>query len=294
MTRAQMRLSFAGIFALLVAGMCGAYIISARVHSEPEPAAEIPPRVATSTHAIIGHTVEGRSIDAYTYGTGPRHLLLVGGVHGGYEWNAVVLAYEFKQYLDTHPEFVPSDVTIALIPDLNVDGTFKVIGKEGALTAADIRENADAVPGRLNAHDVDLNRNFDCRWKPEATWRNNPVSGGTAPFSEPESMALRKFIGTFEPEAVIFWHSQSGTVYAAECGGDPAPGDLDLMHTYATAAGYKTSAAFDAYPVTGDSEGWLASIGIPAITVELTTHADVEWDKNLAGVKAVLSYRHSR
>ena len=44
------------------------------------------------------------------------------------------------------------------------------------------------------------------------------------------------------------------------------------------------------YTITGDAEGWLASIGIPAITVELSTHATIEWDKNLAGFKALLGY----
>ena len=64
------------------------------------------------------------------------------------------------------------------------------------------------------------------------------------------------------------------------------------MNEYAKAAGYRSVTSFDAYPITGDAEGWLASIGIPAITVELSTHSTIEWDKNLAGITAVLdSYR---
>ena len=62
------------------------------------------------------------------------------------------------------------------------------------------------------------------------------------------------------------------------------------MKAYATAAGYPAVSSFDAYPVTGDAEGWLASINIPAITVELKTHETVEWEQNLAGVKALVSY----
>ena len=65
---------------------------------------------------------------------------------------------------------------------------------------------------------------------------------------------------------------------------------MKRAYAYAKAGGYQAVKAFDAYPVTGDSEGWLASIGIPAITVELSTHESIEWDKNLAGVKAVLGY----
>jgi hypothetical protein len=59
------------------------------------------------------------------------------------------------------------------------------------------------------------------------------------------------------------------------------------MNTYANAAAYTAIDSFDAYPVTGDAEGWLASINVPAITVELKTHESIEWDRNLAGIKAL-------
>jgi hypothetical protein len=35
---------------------------------------------------------------------------------------------------------------------------------------------------------------------------------------------------------------------------------------------------------------WLAKNNIPAISVLLSTHTDVEWDKNLSGIKALLQY----
>ena len=48
--------------------------------------------------------------------------------------------------------------------------------------------------------------------------------------------------------------------------------------------------SFDAYEVNGASEDWLASVGIPAITVELKTHDTVEFDQNLLGIQALLKY----
>jgi hypothetical protein len=60
------------------------------------------------------------------------------------------------------------------------------------------------------------------------------------------------------------------------------------MNTYATAAGYPAVDVFSPYTVTGDAEGWLASIGIPAVTVELATHKTIEWEKNLAGFVALM------
>lgn len=261
-----------------------------------EPAAPIIEqlRISAPVRTVIGHSVEGREIIAYTYGTGSTPLLFVGGVHGGYEWNAVVLANTYKNYLDIHPESIPSTMTITVIPSLNPDGVYSVTHKEGEISETDIIDGVDTALGRTNANGVDLNRNFDCHWQPEAVWRSAPIGAGGAAFSEPESIALSKYIAKFNPVSVIFWHSQSGAVYASECDDGILPVTIDIMHAYASAAGYGEVEKFDAYPVTGDAEGWLASIGIPAITVELTTHSDIEWKENLSGIEAVVQYVAAR
>lgn len=257
---------------------------------KPTPAAPAPVATTTPVAEVIGHSVQGREIDAYTYGTGPTHLLFVGGMHGGYEWNSVLLAYDAMDYFAAHPEAIPVNLSVTIVPSANPDGVFAEIGKEGRFTLADVPAAPDtAGVGRMNADSVDLNRNFDCHWAATSTWQNKPESAGTAAFSEPESRAIRDLVARISPAAAVFWHSASGTVYASECGNGALAGTLAAMNAYAKAAGYHTSAVFDAYPITGDSEGWLASIGIPAVTVELTTHTAVEFDKNLAGMKALFA-----
>jgi hypothetical protein len=242
-------------------------------------------------YEVIGTTVQGRKIEAYTYGTGAKHLLFVGGMHGGYEWNSVLLAYTFKDYLDKNPDVIPQTLSITVIPSLNQDGVAKVVGKEGIFTAKDASTNAKTLAaGRFNANSVDLNRNFACNWQPKSMWQNKTVSAGTSAFSEPEAKAIRDFVTKNKPAAVVFWHSQANAVYASECNNGILPGTLDIMNAYAKAAGYPAVKAFDAYKITGDAEGWLASINIPAITVEMKTHETIEWDKNLAGIKALLNY----
>ena len=136
---------------------------------------------------------------------------------------------------------------------------------------------------------MDLNRNFDCKWKPTSTWRSKIVSAGTSAFSEPEAIALKDLVEEKNPTAVVFWHSQANAVYASECTEGVLPETLTLMNTYADSAGYRAVASFDAYPVSGDAEGWLASIDIPAVTVELSSHETVEWNKNKAGVESILA-----
>lgn len=256
------------------------------------PVVEVPQLTITPPDprdSIIGASVEGRDIHAYTYGDGATHVVFVGGMHGGYEWNSVLLAYQFMDYLKAYPGTVPSGVTVTVIPDLNPDAVFKAVGKEGRFAEADV-PSGDLSAERFNADDVDLNRNFDCHWEPTGTWKSTTVSAGSAPFSEPEARAMRDYALSVKPAAVIFWHSAAGGVYASECAKGVLPQTVEIMNAYAKASGYPAIESFDAYPVTGDSEGWLASIGVPALTVELTKHDSVEWSENLAGIKAVLSY----
>ena len=240
---------------------------------------------------VIGTSVEGRAITAHTFGDGKEHLLFVGGIHGGYEWNSVLLAYEFIDYLEQNPEIVPHNLAVTIIPSANPDGVYKVIGKEGRFLPSDApSDKKDAAVGRFNANEVDLNRNFDCKWQPESTWQNKTVSAGTKAFSEPEAVAIRDFVLTHRPKAVVFWHSQANAVYASECEEGILSETRSVMNAYALAAGYKAVDTFDAYEVTGDAEGWLASIGIPAITVELKTHETIEWERNLLGVRALFDF----
>lgn len=236
------------------------------------PTAEVPS--ATLERVVIGRSVQGREIIAHHFGEGAKKLLFVGGIHGGYEGNSVMLAYQFIDYLKANPSAIPSGMSVAVIPNANPDGYALGPGAEA----------------RFNARGVDLNRNFDCKWQAESNWRQTKVSGGTSAFSEPETRAIRDFVLANKPAAAIFWHSQASAVYASECEAGIIPETRAIMNAYATASGYQPVDSFDAYAVTGDAEGWLASIGIPAITVELKTHETIEWSENLAGIQALFEY----
>ncbi|MEX0918459.1 MAG: M14 family metallopeptidase [Candidatus Paceibacterota bacterium] len=278
---------FLGLVVVLLLGLGGFKFINRSAEEVPllEPA-EVEERIAT--RLTIGQSVEGRIIEAYTFKAeeASDQLLFVGGIHGGYEWNSVFLAYQVLDYLTANPDVIPDNLTITIIPVANPDGLYKVVGKTGRFTVAEVPVG-DVSAGRFNANGVDLNRNFDCKWQPESMWRGQTVSAGFGPFSEPEARALSDFVVANQPGAVVFWHSQSNAVYASECEAGILPETLVLMQTYAEASGYPSISSFDHYEVTGDAEGWLASIGIPAITVELATHETIEWEQNLAGIKAV-------
>jgi len=281
---------------LVMSVMLAILLLYPRTAETPSMQIETPPEISqeekkeSPVRIVLGTSVEGREIEAYTFGAGETHLLFAGGMHGGYEWNSVLLAYQAIDYLTENPQAVPDTLSVTVIPALNPDGLFNVVGKEGRFTLADVPKSTESVgQGRFNANGVDLNRNFDCKWQPESMWRGTKVNAGTAPFSEPEALALKEFVDESKPDAVVFWHSQANAVYASECEKGILPATLVLMNTYAKAAKYSAVASFDAYPVTGDAEGWLASINIPAITVELQTHETIEWERNLAGIISVFS-----
>ena len=248
------------------------------------------PETTPSFPQILGQSVEGRDIKHYRFGEGDTHVLLVGGIHGGYEWNSIILAYKMIDHIKAHPDFVPETLTIDIIPDLNPDGTYAATGLTGRFTAEDISDYTmhETGIGRFNANNVDLNRNFDCDWAPESTWQGRIVSAGTEPFSEPEAQILRDLVLETKPIAAAFWHSRANAVFASECEDGPLPLTLDIMNSYARAANYHPIPVFDAYPITGDVEGWLASLGIAAITIELEGRLTPEWERNLAGTQAML------
>jgi hypothetical protein len=267
------------------------------LRSKPPPVSVVAPSVKVielgPKYQIIGLSTQDRKIESYTYGNGKTKLVFVGGIHGGYEWNSVLLSYQFMDYLKNNPSVILSNLSVTVIPNINPDGVFVVTGKEGRFTMADVSTSAAILAsGRFNANKVDLNRNFDCDWKPESTWQSKVVSAGSAAFSEPEAIVFKNFVEANKPAVVIFWHSQANAIYASACQKGILPQTLILMDAYAKASGYPSVKSFDSYAISGAADDWLASIGIPAFTVELKTHEMIEWERNLAGIKALFeSYK---
>lgn len=241
--------------------------------------------------STIGESAGGNDIKAYHFGDGDKELLFIGGIHGGYSWNTALVAFEMVDWLKANPNMVPNNTTITVIPVLNPDGLKKVTGTTGRFSSSQVDDStAIRTAGRFNGNNVDLNRNFDCQWQPVGTWQNREVSGGKNVFSEPESQAIRNYVNTNQPDAVITWYSAAGGVYASNCKNGIDSETLNLTNLYAKASGYTAYEEFDYYEITGDMVNWFASKDIPAISVLLSNHQDVEWNKNKAGVKAVINH----
>lgn len=239
---------------------------------------------------VIGKSAGGRDILAYHYGTGAKEILFVGGIHGGYEWNTALVAYEAMDYLKANPSVIPTGVKVTVIPVLNPDGLAKVVSAAGKFSAADVNTSQTVqVSGRFNDNQVDLNRNFDCDWKTKAVWQTKTVSGGSSVFSEPEARAIKTYIETNKPVAALVWYSSASGVFASNCHNGVLSETLTIANIYGKASGYKVYKSFNFYEITGDMVNWFAKMNIPAISVLLTDHTNTEWTKNEAGIKALLN-----
>jgi hypothetical protein len=195
-------------------------------------------------------------------------------------------------YLKANPSLISGDIKVTVIPALNPDGLKKVVGKEGRFTYTDVSDSqAVNVSGRFNANNVDINRNFDCEWKANGVWQETTVSGGTKPFSEPESIAIRDYVQEHKPIAVVSWDSAAGGIFESNCDNSTIlPETQTIANNYSKASNYPAYKDFTFYELSGDMINWLAKNKIPAISVLLSTHNSIELDKNLAGVKALLEY----
>lgn len=227
----------------------------------------------------FGESANGEPLIVHRLGDGPRNIVFVGGIHSGWAPATVTLAESINSFLQADPSRVPEAVTLWIVPNANPDS----------------REAPGELAGRLNGNEVDLNRNWDCNWRPD------PISGGvradglggTGPFSEPEVAALRTLIDTVEAEAVIFWQARvaGGLVSPGGCNNNSQV-SVPLSTVYATGAGYPAASFEDLVnqSLNGDASNWLDSQGVPAISVLLPTFDTVDFDKNLAGVNAVLEW----
>ncbi len=218
---------------------------------------------------VVGQSSGGRDIWGWRFGAGSKILLLVGGVHAGFEANTVVLMNEMIAHFQSTPADVLPGMTVMIVPVMNPDGL--VQGRQ--------------AQGRFNGNNVDLNRNWGCEWSAEAYWQQRQVDPGPHAFSEPETLALAQLVRDFQPASAIFYHSAAAGIFAGDCEG--GHGSDRLAAVLGEATGYAYGAVFSAYPVTGTAASWVDGQGIPSVDLELSGTRATEFIRNLRGVLAV-------
>lgn len=222
------------------------------------------------TSFSIGDSVEGRPIIAHSFGSG-KAILFVAGVHGN-EQNATKLMYKWINEINQNPQKVPANRSVVIIPSVNPDGYAK--------------------KQRVNAHGIDLNRNFAANnWKSTIKEPSGEVlaqGGGASPQSEPETVALSAYVSSLRPAMVMSYHSYGGLAIANDAGASRS-----LASSYGAKSGYvykngDTIGNTFNYDTTGAFEDWLYDkLATPAILIELRSQYDDEFSRNVGPMWAI-------
>jgi murein peptide amidase A len=131
-----------------------------------------------------GTSVEGNDIPVFrTDVKAQKYLYLIAGTHGDEVEGVYVLKELYKWLSNDHSM---SDLPIIVVPILNVDGY--------------------RASSRVNAHSVDLNRNYPTKdWKKDFTQKKyNP---GPKPLSEPENKFLVDLLDEYPPGLILSFHT---------------------------------------------------------------------------------------
>ena len=245
---------------------------------------QTPTNVPISSLIIeIGRSREDRPINAYQFGNGPVDIFFVGGIHSGLAPNTVSLAEEMILHFEENLDEIPELITLHIIPNLNPDSPLAVGRRDG----------------RYNANGVDLNRNWGCDHSenPIIGGDLEPGRGGSAPFSELETQALRNYILENNPVATIFWMASAanGTVSHGACQEESLVSG-SLATIYSNTSNYEYEPDYEGtvgFVINGDVTNWLDEQGYPAIAVLLRNYEDIDFERNLNSIRSVLqSYRN--
>jgi len=125
---------------------------------------------------IYGQSVEKRDLFLHGKGELVGGVLLIAGIHGDERATVLLLESFLEEKLAAAPP-----LGFAAIPIANPDGY--------------------ARNSRYNANRVDLNRNFGTNWNAASV-----EPPGPAPWSEPESRALRDLILELRPSRIVTLH----------------------------------------------------------------------------------------
>jgi serine/threonine protein kinase len=232
-----------------------------------EPTATVQPTTVQPTTAVntalrwgvIGKSVQGRNLDVGVIGDERGASVVVIGSIQGDQTNTRDLLYGVADDLNDDRSSIPSGVTFYIIPSINPDG--------------------NAADTRRNAHNVDLNRNwdtFDWTRDPEQPEGVVKRAGGSSPNSEPETQSLASLLLTLQNRdsdvRVVLWHSSQrltsgGQVYPGYTSSGLESASFSLARRYADSAGYAVRDDWAPYETTGELIAWCAEEDIEAIDI---------------------------
>ena len=208
----------------------------------------------TQARSVLGRAIWSRDI----HPAGARlRVLVLGGIHGD-EMSSSSLVFHWIALAQVPMAVMPEPIHWRFIPALNPDGLF-------------------ARPARrVNAHGVDLNRNFptpnwalDAKVYWETRTRRDPRRWpGNKPLSEPESRFLLEQMESFKPNLIVSVHAPYGVL------------DFDGPSTPPSKLGRLYLDQVGIYPGSLGNYGGVHK-GVPVVTIELTSASRTPQDAEI-------------
>jgi protein MpaA len=210
---------------------------------------------------VVGYSVQGRPIEVVRLGNGPDRTLLFGVFHGDEPAGETVLR-RLIAYLIKTPS-VLSGRSVTICPVLSPD--------------------ALAAETRVNAHQVDVNRNFPAQnWTSEG--EGTRYWGGPQPASEPETRAVMLLLDSFAPSKIVTLHAP---LHNVNYDGPAA----ELAQRMSALNGYKVEPDIG-YPTPGSFGTYVGrERGIPTVTLEFPeAGGEAMWLENKEALLEAIGY----
>jgi murein peptide amidase A len=224
--------------------------------------------------SVLGKSVQGQDIHGYFFGNSdPAQLdtLFFGAFHGDEGISTQLLdrlIQAWQQQKWAHQAINFEQTPVLIVPILNPDGL--------------------KVENRVNANQVDLNRNYPTEeispW--EELNENTIYYSGKTPASEPETQLVIDLLERYKPKKIVTVHSP----YKVVNFDGPAEG---LANAIGETCGYPVVADIG-YPTPGSFGTYAGKIrNIPVITLELPEDESLEqvWADNAAAMEVAVHFK---
>ena len=238
--------------------------------------------------SVIGFSVMGQPIYAWTIGTGKKKCFYSGGWHAN-EWHTSKFLSRFL--LQCVQKCVTSDywhgyslveifknIQLHIVPMVNPDGIDLVL--QGVYEDHPYKKQIVEINQEMsrfnhwsaNIRGVDLNHQWPAGWEKEA--QGSPTKpwprhyGGPHPLSEPESIAIFQYVKKIKPDYVLAFHSQGQVIYWGYRNLEP-PESKEMVNKLCQASSY--SAIHTAESDAGFKDWFIKDTRKSGFTIEVGT-----------------------
>lgn len=231
-----------------------------------------------------GESVMGRELLYFKTGCGEKKLLLCGAFHGLEYLTAAFLMKFLDELLSRAEENADffgygaaellGRVTLFVLPMVNPDGVdiaVNGIDLDNSFHRELIRDVGVLGFDRewqANARGVDINHNFNARWKRLAERPAPTKHGGPYPESEPETRAVIDLVRSERFDMLAAFHSQGGEIYY-DFHGQTGPRSLELARKMAAASGYKVRRPLGTASFGGCKDWFIQEYRREGFTIEM-------------------------